>query len=121
METQALTHNDRTILEVLPGEVCIASENDALDALAACSENQTDRLLLHAPNLDPAFFQLRSGLAGGVLLKLSNYRIRAALVAAPEQVSQGKFQDFMLETNRGRQFRIFYDRQAALDWLASLA
>jgi hypothetical protein len=83
-----------------------------------CGEEGTNRVLLHSGNLPESFFKLSSGLAGIVLLKFYNYSIRAAAVLTPEQVNQGKFYDFALETNRGNQFRIFYSPQEAEDWLA---
>jgi len=104
-------------VESIPGEGVITNENDALDLVAACGEVETDRLLLHGENLSPDFFQLRTGLAGAVLLKFSNYRIKAAAVVTPEQVGQGKFSEFVLETNRGREFGVFTTREQAERWL----
>jgi hypothetical protein len=104
-------------VETVPGVGRIENENDALDLVAACGEHETSRLLIHGENLSPAFFQLRSGLAGAVLLKFSNYRIKAAVLASPDQVGRGKFYEFVLETNRGRQFGVFFDRDQAEQWL----
>jgi hypothetical protein len=104
-------------IETIPGDGRIDHENDALDLVAACGENETSRLLLHAENLTPDFFQLRTGVAGAVLLKFSNYRIKAVVLASPEQVGTGKFYEFVIETNRGREFGVFYTRQQAEQWL----
>jgi PadR family transcriptional regulator, regulatory protein AphA len=120
METQLLDINGVKILECLPGGGVIASENDALDVVAACGENETDRVLLNASNLAMDFLHLRTGLAGAVLLKFSNYRIRAAAVLTPKLVNQGHFREMVMETNRGNVFRVFYDRDLALKWLGSL-
>jgi len=96
----------------------VEDERAALDIVGICGEEGTDRVLLHSGNLPDSFFKLSSGLAGNVLLKFYNYSIKAAVVLTPERVNQGKFYDFALETNRGNQFRIFYNRQEAEDWLA---
>jgi hypothetical protein len=82
-----------------------------------CGEESTHRVLLHSANLPGDFFKLSTGVAGNILLKFVNYSIRAAAVLAPEQVNQGKFYEFALETNRGNQFRIFSNRQEAEEWL----
>jgi hypothetical protein len=95
----------------------IADEQTALDIVAICGEADTDRVMLHSLNLPDSFFKLSTGLAGNVLLKFYNYSIIAAAVLTPEQVNQGKFYDFFLETNRGNQFRIFYSRLEAEEWL----
>jgi len=95
----------------------IEDERTALDIVGICGEEGTDRVLLHSGNLPADFFRLSSGLAGNILLKFSNYWIKAAAVLTPVQVGQGKFYEFALETNRGNQFRIFYTRQEAEEWL----
>jgi hypothetical protein len=84
-----------------------------------CGENQVRGILLHAENFSPEFFDLSSGLAGSVLLKFSVYSLRVAALLKPEQVNRGKFQEFVSETNRGNQFRVFYIREDAAAWLGS--
>jgi PadR family transcriptional regulator, regulatory protein AphA len=73
-------------LDCLP-EAALHSSQDALDLVAACGEKGVDRLLLHEQNLSEDFYQLRTGLAGEVLLKFSNYRILAAAVLPTELVT----------------------------------
>lgn len=119
MEYQLVNINSQTYVECLPNQDQLASEANALDLVAACGECGTNRLMLHASNLPEDFYQLNTGLAGEVLLKFSNYRLRVAAVLTPELVNQGRFREMALETNRGNQFRIFYDRQSAQDWLIS--
>jgi PadR family transcriptional regulator, regulatory protein AphA len=117
MTYQLHTAGDKTYLEALPEAPPIASEREALDWVASCGESGTHRLLLHASNLSPDFYNLKTGLAGAVLLKFVIYSLRVAAVLAPELVQQGKFHDFVIETNRGRDFRVFYDTESAAAWL----
>jgi len=119
MEYQLVNVPSQTYVECMPSQDQLASETDALDLVAACGEYRTNRLMLYAANLPEDFYQLKSGLAGNVLLKFSNYRLRVAAVLTPELVGQGRFREMALETNRGNQFRIFSDRQSAEDWLLS--
>lgn len=116
MKTRLITKYPNTYLECLPGEV-LASEREALELVAACGENGTDRLMLHAGNLTEDFYRLRTGLAGEILQKFGNYRIRVAAVLTPELVNQGRFREMVLEANRGNEFRVFYNREAAERWL----
>ena len=39
------------------------------------------------------------------------------MIRAHDQKIKGKFQDFLLEANRGQSFRIFDDREEAANWL----
>lgn len=106
-----------TYFECEAGSLRIASERDALDLVASCGEYETGLLLLNGECLDPAFFDLKSGLAGTVLLKLTTYQIRAAVILSRERIGSGKFSEFVLETNRGNQFRVFEQREDAVKWL----
>jgi PadR family transcriptional regulator, regulatory protein AphA len=107
-------------LDCLP-EAALRSSRDALDLVAACGENRIERLLLHEQNLSEDFYQLKTGLAGEVLLKFSNYRIRAAAVLPTELVNRyERFREMVLESNRGRQFRVYPSIEAAEEWLIGL-
>lgn len=107
----------RTYIECLPGDGPLSSEQDVLELVVACEEAQTNRLLLSEGSLSPAFFDLRSGLAGAVLLKFSNYLIRAAAVIPDDVAQSGRFGEFARETNRGSQFRVYPTREEAEAWL----
>jgi PadR family transcriptional regulator AphA len=107
------------IAELDAGGGFIRTEQDALDLVAACMERGADRLLIDANCLSEAFFRLRTGLAGAVLQKFANYGLKAAVVAPFGAARRGKFEDFVLETNRGNQFGIFEGREEAIGWLAA--
>jgi PadR family transcriptional regulator, regulatory protein AphA len=105
------------IVTCIPDGTRISSETDALDAVAACGEYETYKLLIPGECLSESFYDLKSGLAGSVLLKFSNYGIQAGVLVQAEMIGVGKFYEFVLETNRGNEFRVFQDRDKALDWL----
>jgi PadR family transcriptional regulator, regulatory protein AphA len=97
----------------------IGNEQAALDLIGICTGEEIYRVMLQSVNLPEDFFRLSSGLAGNILLKFYNYSILVAAVLLPKQVKEGKFYEFALETNRGNQFRIFFSRQKAEEWLTS--
>jgi hypothetical protein len=104
-------------IECISDSTPISSAQDALDLVAGCGEYGVSRLLIPESCLNEDFYNLKTGLLGEILLKFSNYRIKAAAVIPSDQVGKGKFFEFTLETNRGRDFRIFADDQKAVDWL----
>ncbi len=113
---------DKDILECEAGAGLLGSEHDALDVVAACGENGCDRLLVPENILSDKFFDLSSGLAGLVFLKLDMYRVRWAAVVSPARSKAGKFGELVMETNRmSSTFRVFNTRETALDWLASFS
>ena len=107
----------RSFIECLPGGETLSSEKAALDLVAACGENGVYHILINQNCLSPDFFDLRTGLLGVVLLKFTTYHIIAAMVVQPDLSQKGRFGEFVLETNRGGQFRVFPDREGAVNWL----
>ncbi len=113
-----LTINTKKIIKCRP-EFKITSENDALEMVSACGENGTDRVIVTYSNLPDDFFNLRTGLAGGVLQKLANYFIKAAVVMPLNLIPPGRFSELVYELNKGWQFRFFDTEEPAIKWLAS--
>ncbi len=119
MDYRRVEKDGKVYVELLPA-ARLASEQDAVDTVGLCGEAGTQLLMLHEENLSDDFFDLKTGLAGAVLLKWSNYFVRAAAVISPERVGSGKFYEFALETNRGKQFFVASDRQSAEAWLLGM-
>jgi len=117
MNTILINGINQTMIECLPGDGWLEKESQALDLVAACGESGTQNLMIHAGVLTDDFFRLRTGLAGAILQKFSNYHIRTALILSPELVNQGRFREMVLEANRGNQLRVFYNREQAVAWL----
>jgi len=61
------------------------------------------------------FFDLRTGVAGEVLRKFSNYRFRLAVIGDFTAHSSKSLRDFLYESNRGRLIFFKPDLTAALE------
>lgn len=118
---EPIFHNlkDTSYLELPTNSLRIASERDALDLVGLCGEHEVQNVLIAGDCLDEAFFDLKSGLAGAALLKWSNYSIRVAVILPLERIGTGRFSEFVMETNRGNQFRVFSDEESAVNWLTA--
>lgn len=119
MNYHRVERDGKAYIECLAGQAVIRDEQDALEWVGICGEYETHRLLLPPGSLTDDFYQLKTGVAGRILLKFVTYQIKVAAVLTPEQVNQGRFQEMVLETNRGSQFRVFYDVEKAAQWLLS--
>jgi PadR family transcriptional regulator, regulatory protein AphA len=117
MEYQIILQGNKKVLECLPNGGMISDEPSTLDLIALCGEEETDILLLYDSNFASEFYDLKKGLAGKVLLKLSNYRIKAAAVIPPEKIGNSRFYEMVIETNRRNDFRVFPNREEALKWV----
>lgn len=116
MDVELVQHNNRAYVKGEAGHPLLNNEDDLIDLICFCGEHDTDRVLLFAENLPQRFFDLKSGEAGMVLQKFVNYHMKVAAVLPPSYI-RGKFSEFVLETNRGTQFRIFPHPEEAEQWL----
>ncbi len=97
----------------------IASEQDALDLIGVCFEHDVQLLMIDADVLSDDFFKLRTGLAGQVIQKFINYRVKVAVVLPKEQRLEGRFREFMTESNKRKDFGLFTSSEEAENWLLS--
>jgi hypothetical protein len=74
-------------------------------------------LVLDESQLGPDFFDLRTGLAGEVLQKFTNYRARLAIVIADESAHGSRFSQLAYEHRTHRQVRFFATTRLARQWL----
>ncbi|MCW5851895.1 MAG: DUF4180 domain-containing protein [Anaerolineae bacterium] len=98
-------HNRRgiKIAEVVGEEVCLRSGQDLLDLLSHLYGTEVERIVLREEQLDPAFFDLRTGLAGDITQKFVNYHLKVAIVGQFEKYSSKALADFIREANQGKQ------------------
>lgn len=71
--------HDRRLVVFAEAGPLLKDENDVSLFIAPAFEHDAGMIALPVNRLDDAFFQLRSGIAGAVLQKFINYRLRVAL------------------------------------------
>jgi hypothetical protein len=94
----------------------IHSPGDIAAALAAGMEN--GGLLLDETQLGATFFDLRTGLAGEVFQKFTNYRVRLAIVVANPGAHGARLSELIHEHRSHDAVRFFSSHQLARQWLA---
>lgn len=100
-----------------PG-LLITSGSSAMDLLAAVRyESGCSAMVLFQEHLDESFFRLSSGLAGEVLQKFVNYHMRLGIVGDFSGYTSKPLQDFIRESNAGRQICFQPTEAQALVWL----
>ncbi|MDM5277493.1 DUF4180 domain-containing protein [Paenibacillus taichungensis] len=104
-------------IEVIFAESPFSTEEDAVDLVALCKENESNLLLLHSQAISEDFFKLRTGVAGQMIQKWINYHIKTAAVIPKEMVNQGRFKEMALESKKSNHFRMFETRDDAENWL----
>jgi hypothetical protein len=106
---------DIEIAEVLGEGVLVSSAADALDVLAGVG---CDRVILHAANLSPDFFRLATGVAGEIMQKFVNYRVRLAVVGGVGDTRSEALQALVRESRRGGPVVFADTLEDAIDRLA---
>jgi len=87
--------------EVVSENILISNADDALQLMADLSYQDFDRIIIHEHNIIPGFFDLKTGIAGDVLQKFSNYRVRLVIVGEFSKYPGTSIRDFIYESNKG--------------------
>jgi hypothetical protein len=90
------------IAELTGGDVMITSAQDAVEFISDPAADGCERFIFHEKNLHPDFFELKTGIAGDILQKFSNYRVKLAIVGDFGKYKSKSLQDFIRESNRSR-------------------
>jgi hypothetical protein len=85
--------------EILPGSIIISSPEDILDIMVNAGYNGSDKIIIHKNCLHPDFFDLKTGLAGEILQKFSNYRMKLAIIGDFSVLKSKSLKDFIRESN----------------------
>jgi len=91
------------IAEVVSDKVLIKNPEEGLQLLADLYYQDVDRIILQEQNICTEFFDLKTGIAGEILQKFSNYRVRLAIVGDFSKYQSKSMKDFIYESNKGKQ------------------
>jgi hypothetical protein len=106
-ETRLHSRDGISLAEITGEGVIVATAGDFLTVMFETRRLEADRAAIHAENIHPDFFNLRTGLAGELLQKLVNYHLKLAVVgdiSAHLEKSEA-LKALVRESNRGRDVR----------------
>jgi hypothetical protein len=92
--------NRINVAELISEGLIINSIQDGLDLLGDLYYQGFDKIIIQKRNIIEDFFNLKSGIAGEILQKFSNYRVRLAIVGDFSQYAGKSMEDFILESNK---------------------
>ncbi|GIJ47080.1 hypothetical protein Val02_39660 [Virgisporangium aliadipatigenens] len=78
--------------------------DNALDVIGDAFGTGAETVVIPVERLDPAFFDLRTGIAGEMFQKFVNYRLRLVILGdvGAHVAASNAFRDLVRESNRGR-------------------
>ena len=100
MKIQTHLINGIKIAEIKSDNIIINSAEDGLDLLGNLYYQDFDKIIIQEQNINANFFDLKTGIAGEILQKFSNYRVSLAIVGDFEKYSSKSLKDFILESNK---------------------
>ena len=95
------SNSGRLIAELTENTEKITAAADIPDMIAEIGQNDCDALIINESSLNKDFFDLKTGFAGEILQKFSNYRVRLAITGDFSKYPGKSLRDFIRECNRG--------------------
>jgi hypothetical protein len=111
------TGNTKTA-EVISEEILVSNPEDGLQLMGDLYYQGFDKIILHERNISPDFFDLKTGIAGEILQKFSNYRVRLVIIGDFSKYGGKSIKDFIFESNNGRQVNFLPDLNTAIEKLS---
>jgi hypothetical protein len=115
VDYQVHRKNEVDIVEVTSPIKPIRSAQDFLDLAGNVPSR---RIILKKEMIDEAFFDLKTGTAGEILQKVSNYNMKLAIVGDFAFYESRSLRDFIYESNKTNQVVFVSNTEKALDRLS---
>lgn len=119
MEIKTHQINNTRIAEVISEEIIINSAQDGLDLLGNIYYQDFDKVVLYEKNITQEFFDLKTKIAGDILQKFSNYRVRLAIIGDFDKYESKSFKDFIFESNKTGHVQFVNTLEEALEKLSN--
>jgi Domain of unknown function (DUF4180) len=100
MEIKTHQINKVNIAEVISEDIMIANFQDGLDLLGDLFFQGFDKIILREKNITSDFFDLKTGIAGEILQKFSNYHVSLAIIGDFSKYQSKSIKDFIYESNK---------------------
>ena len=105
MKIECLKNRELDIAVVSSDEKVIVDVQSALDLVMTVKyETGVSRIVLDKNLVCEDFFILSTGVAGEILQKFINYRVKAAIYGDYSRYTSKPLRDFIYESNRGKDF-----------------
>ena len=95
-------------------EILISNLDDGLQLLVDLYYQDFGKIIIYGKNLTSEFFDLKIGLAGDILQKFSNYRLRLIIVGDFSTYQGKSIRDFIYESNQNQQVNFVANIEEAL-------
>lgn len=116
---RAFEELDAKYVELAQDQDIFASGESPNDLVSLTWQDGVIGLLVHASSFTPSFFDLKSGIAGEVLQKLTQYNAPTAFVMGDLTQFDVRIQELVHDHRRHQTIRFFEEQVPATEWLAN--
>jgi hypothetical protein len=119
MKLELYIINNTRIAEIVAEEILINSIDEGAQLLVDIYYQDFDRIILYEKNITPLFFDLKNGIAGEILQKFYNFRVRLAIIGDFEKYESKSVKDFIFESNKNQQINFVRSLEEGLEKLSN--
>lgn len=119
MQIKIHTINNSKIAEIISDTVFISTTEDGLNLVGNLYYQNFDAVIVQENHITPNFFDLKNGMAGELLQKFSNYRVRLAIVGNFAMYLSKAVKEFIYESNQRKQINFVNSTEEALNVLSN--
>lgn len=105
---------NKKVAEILSDQTIIYTVDDGLELMGNLYYQNFDQVILHEKNISADFFDLKTGIAGGILQKFAQYRFPLTIVGDFTKYESKSLKDFIFESNKGTQINFLFSTDEAL-------
>ena len=121
MNIETIKEKDAHIAVISSDDVIVNDVQSALDLIMTVKyDTGADRIAINKGAVAEQFFILSSGLAGEILQKFINYRVKFAVYGDYSKYTSKPLHDFIYESNNGKDIFFVDTRDAAIEKLRSI-
>ena len=110
--------NHIRIAELISDNNIITNIDDGTDLAGNLYYQNFDGVIIYKKNIAPIFFDLKSGIAGEILQKFSNFRLRLVIVGDFSSHPSKSLNDFIYESNKRKQVNFTISQEEAIQVLS---
>lgn len=108
-----------SIVHIQDKNILITDEQSALDIfMTIVYETGINRIIIEKDNLIEEFFELKNKIAGNILQKVINYKIKLAIIGNFSNYDSKALKDFIYECNNGKDIFFVDDESTAISFLS---
>ena len=108
------------VVKIEDERILIFDEQSALDVFMSLAyETGENRFIISKDNIIEDFFDLRTKIAGGILQKIINYRMKLVIIGDFSKYKSKSLRDFIYECNSGRDIFFVENESEALKLLGN--